>query len=91
MAYEFEDVRTGQEIFYYLLEHHELREAEAPQLYKRYTESEAVQNLVKSQGLLRSPPYPVLLRYGLQAKIYKLHMNSAVHGYIGTGFQAEKR
>lgn len=50
MAYEFEDIRTGQEIFYYLLEHHELREADAPQLYKRYTESEAVQNLVKSQG-----------------------------------------
>lgn len=27
MAYEAEEIRTSQEIFYYLLEHHELREA----------------------------------------------------------------
>lgn len=26
MAYEAEEIRTSQEIFYYLLEHHELRE-----------------------------------------------------------------
>ena len=26
MAYEIEDIRTSQEIFYYLLEHHELSE-----------------------------------------------------------------
>ena len=26
MAYEMEDIRTGQEIFYYLLEHHEMSE-----------------------------------------------------------------
>ncbi len=25
MAYEAEEIRTSQEIFYYLLEHHELR------------------------------------------------------------------
>ena len=50
MAYELEEVRLSQEIFYYLLEHHELREEEEIQLYKAYTEQEEVQNLVKSQG-----------------------------------------
>lgn len=50
MAYEIETVRTSQEIFYYLLEHHELREEEEAALYKAYTEQEEVQNLVKSQG-----------------------------------------
>lgn len=50
MAYELEDVRTSQEIFYYLLEHHELREDMDSSLYKAYTEQEEIQNLVKSQG-----------------------------------------
>ncbi len=50
MAYELEEVRISQEIFYYLLEHHELREEDEIQLYKAYTEQEEVQNLVKSQG-----------------------------------------
>ena len=50
MAYELDDIKLSQEIFYYLLENHELREDAAPQLYKSYTESEEVQNLVKAQG-----------------------------------------
>ena len=50
MAYELEDIRASQEIFYYLLENHELREEEEMLLYKAYTEEEEVQNLVKSQG-----------------------------------------
>ena len=50
MAYELEAVKTSQEIFYYLLEHHELREEEDALLYKAYTEQEEIQNLVKSQG-----------------------------------------
>ena len=50
MAYEFETIRNSQEIFYYLLEHHELCEEEEPLLYKAYAEQEEVQNLVKSQG-----------------------------------------
>lgn len=50
MAYELEEIRISQEIFYYLLEHHELREEEELILYKAYTEQEEVQNLVKSQG-----------------------------------------
>lgn len=50
MAYEWEEIRASQEIFYYLLEHHELREEEELQMYQAYTQREAVQNLVKSQG-----------------------------------------
>ncbi len=50
MTYEFDEVKASQEIFYYLLEHHELREEDAPQLYKSFMENESVQNLVKSQG-----------------------------------------
>ena len=50
MAYEIEDIRLSQEIFYYLLEHHELREDNELRLYKAYTQEETIQNLVKSQG-----------------------------------------
>lgn len=50
MAYELEEIRISQEIFYYLLEHHELCEEDEQQLYKAYTEQESIQNLVKSQG-----------------------------------------
>ncbi len=50
MAYEIEEIRASQEIFYYLLEHHELREEDERLLYKAYAEQESVQNLVKSQG-----------------------------------------
>lgn len=50
MAYELESVRLGQEIFYYLLEHHELSEEKQQYLYRAYSENEQVQNIVKSQG-----------------------------------------
>ena len=50
MAYELDEIRKSQEIFYYLLEHHELREEEERTLYRAYTEEEPVQNLVKMQG-----------------------------------------
>ena len=50
MAYELDEIKASQEIFYYLLENHELREEEEMLLYKAYTEEEEVQNLVKSQG-----------------------------------------
>ena len=50
MAYELEEIRLSQEIFYYLLEHHELSEEKELILYKAYVEREEVQNLVKSQG-----------------------------------------
>ncbi len=50
MAYEFEEIRISQEIFYSLLVNHELREDSESKFYKAYVESEVVQNLVKSQG-----------------------------------------
>ena len=61
MAYELEDVRTSQEIFYYLLENHELCEETESLLYKAYTEQETIQNLVKSQGELADS---TIERYG---------------------------
>lgn len=50
MAYEIEDIKSSQEIFYYLLEHRQLKEEDEKQRYRAYTEKEEVQNLVKSQG-----------------------------------------
>lgn len=50
MGYEIEDIRLSQQIFYYLLEHYELREEDELRLYRAYTEEEQVQNLVKSQA-----------------------------------------
>lgn len=50
MAYELVEVRLSQEIFYYLLEHHELKEEKEETLYRAYVEREEVQNLVKSQA-----------------------------------------
>lgn len=50
MAYEIDTIRISQEIFYYLLEYHELREEDEELLYRAYTEDEEIQNLVKSQG-----------------------------------------
>lgn len=50
MAYEIGEIRLSQQIFYYLLEHHELREDDEQRLYRAYTEEEQVQNLVKSQA-----------------------------------------
>ena len=50
MAYEMGEIKLSQQIFYYLLEHHELKEEEEQSLYRAYTEEEQVQNLVKSQA-----------------------------------------
>lgn len=50
MAYEMGEIRVSQQIFYYLLEHHELREQDEQRLYRAYTEEEQIQNLVKSQA-----------------------------------------
>lgn len=52
MAYQIETIKFAQKIFYYLLEHHELREENAPELHKAYIEQDEVQNLVKSQAEL---------------------------------------
>lgn len=50
MAYQIETIKQSQKIFYYLLEHHELREEKAPELHKAYIEQDEVQTLVKSQA-----------------------------------------
>lgn len=50
MAYQIETIKQSQEIFYYLLEHHELHEENAPELHKAYIEQGEVQTLVKSQA-----------------------------------------
>ncbi|NLK75482.1 MAG: hypothetical protein GX288_09375 [Clostridiales bacterium] len=61
MAYELEDIRTSQMIFYYLLKYRELREEEELELYKAYTENEAIMNLVKCQGEVAES---IIERYG---------------------------
>ncbi len=50
MAYEAEEVRGSQEIFYFLLKYRSLGEEDDARLYRMYVENEAVQSLVKSQG-----------------------------------------
>lgn len=50
MAYELEEVRQSQQIFYYLLKQHALQEEKEPALFKIYTETETVRLLVKSQA-----------------------------------------
>ena len=48
MAYEIDEIRASQEIFYYLLEHHELGDENQERLFRGYAENERIQNLVKS-------------------------------------------
>ena len=50
MAYEIDNIKLSQSIFYYLLCNSELKETDEPELYKAYVENEEVMNLVKSQG-----------------------------------------
>ncbi|MBQ4057693.1 MAG: hypothetical protein IJD40_02030 [Lachnospiraceae bacterium] len=50
MAYEIGEIRISQQIFYHLLQYHELREDDEKRLYRAYIEEEQIQNLVKSQA-----------------------------------------
>lgn len=50
MAYELNDIKLSQEIFYYLLEHKQLNENEDSKLYRSYVENGAVRLLTKSQA-----------------------------------------
>lgn len=50
MAYEIAEIHLSQQLFYYLLKNHELREQDEQVLYRAYTEDEQVQNLVRSQA-----------------------------------------
>lgn len=50
MAYEIDEIKQSQSIFYYLLKNRELSEDDERLLYKSYVENENVMNLVKSQA-----------------------------------------
>ena len=50
MAYDLNDIKLSQEIFYYLLEHKQLNDRDDGRLYKGFVENEAVRGLTKSQA-----------------------------------------
>lgn len=52
MTYEAEDITYSQNIFYYLLKHKELKEENARDLYRAYSERDSVMSLVKQQGVI---------------------------------------
>ena len=68
MAYEIEDIRLSQEIFYYLLEHHELREDNELRLYKAYTQEETIQNLETLRNVLKEKTGNAASQYGGQGR-----------------------
>lgn len=61
MAYELEEITYSQKIFYYLIEHRQLREDDDISLYKAYTENENVMDLVKRQAGISAS---LIERYG---------------------------
>ena len=50
MAYEAEEVRISQEIFYTLISKHEIREEDNKELFDGYTQNPRIMTLVKNQG-----------------------------------------
>lgn len=48
--YNIEDINYSNKIFYYLMQKGQLSEDKEKELYRRYSESEQVMNLVKNQG-----------------------------------------
>ena len=50
MAYEAEEVRISQEIFYTLISKHEIREEDSKELFDGYTQNPRIMTLVKNQG-----------------------------------------
>lgn len=61
MSYELEEITLSQSIFYYLIEHRELREEDDTLLYRAYTENENIMDLVKRQGIVAKS---LIERYG---------------------------
>lgn len=61
MGFELEEITQSQSIFYYLVEHRELREDDDISLYKAYTENENIMDLVKRQGIISKS---IIERYG---------------------------
>ena len=58
MGYEVEEIRQSQEIFYYLLEHHELQEEREQLLYRAYASINVLDNLYKSPSLFTKDESP---------------------------------
>ncbi len=50
MAYEYDEIKISQEIFYSLLRNHSLEEEKETALFNAYLENDRIQMLVKSQG-----------------------------------------
>lgn len=61
MSYQLDEISLSQSIFYYLIEHRELREEDNSYLYKAYTENEQIMDLVKRQGTIAKS---MIERYG---------------------------
>ena len=61
MGYELEEVTLSQSIFYYLIEHRQLKEEDNIALYKAYTENDNIMDLVKRQGNIAKS---LIERYG---------------------------
>lgn len=61
MAYEIEEIKLSQQIFYYLIKNRQLTEESDRLLYKAYVENELVMSLVKSQAQLADS---IVERYG---------------------------
>lgn len=61
MGYELEEITLSQSVFYYLIEHRELREEDNISLYKAYTENDNIMDLVKRQGIIAES---LIERYG---------------------------
>lgn len=61
MGYELEEITLSQSVFYYLIEHRQLKEEDDITLYKAYTENENVMDLVKRQGTIANS---LIERYG---------------------------
>lgn len=61
MGFELEEVTLSQKIFYFLIEHRELKEEDDFELYKAYTENENILDLVKRQGNIAKS---LIERYG---------------------------
>ena len=61
MAYEYDEIKTSQEIFYSLLKNRSINEEKEAALYNAYLENDSIQLLVKSQGEAADS---VIERYG---------------------------
>ncbi|MBQ9607585.1 MAG: hypothetical protein IJV16_10505 [Lachnospiraceae bacterium] len=61
MAYEYDEIKISQEIFYSLLKNHSLEEDKEAALFNAYLENDRIQMLVKSQGEAADS---VIERYG---------------------------